>query len=62
MPDDKTKVGKPDRRRVAVHQDYAVGYLVTKFGVSREEARKLITRVGNDRKKLEEAALELKSA
>ena len=32
MPDDKTKVGEPDRSRVAANQDYEVGYLASKYG------------------------------
>jgi hypothetical protein len=52
MPDDKSKVGEPDRSRVAADQDYEVAYLATKYGISREQARNLIARVGNDREKL----------
>jgi Protein of unknown function (DUF3606) len=60
MPDDKTKVGEPDRSRVAGDQIYEVAYLATKYGISREQARDLISRVGNDREKLEQAARELR--
>jgi hypothetical protein len=60
MPDDKTKVGEPDRSRVAADQVYEVAYLATKYGISREQARDLIARVGNDREKLEQAARELR--
>ena len=59
MPDDKTKVGEPDRSRVAAEQNYEVRYLAQKFGLSDEQARELIARVGNDREKLDEAAQEL---
>ena len=59
MPDDKTKVGEPDRSRVATDQVYEVAYLATKYGISREQARDLIARVGNDREKLEHAARQL---
>ena len=58
MPDDKTKVGEPDRSRVAAEQNYEVRYLAQKFGLSDEKA---IARVGNDREKLDEAAQELMS-
>jgi hypothetical protein len=60
MPDDKTKVGEPDRSRVAA-EHYEVRYLAQKFGLSDEQARELIARVGNDREKLDEAAQELMS-
>jgi Protein of unknown function (DUF3606) len=56
MPDDKSKVGQPDRGRVAGDQDYEVRYLADKYGLSQEQARELIARIGNDRKKLDEAA------
>ena len=56
MPDDKSNVGEPDRSRVAGDQDYEVRYLAEKYGLSEEQARELITRIGNDRQKLEEAA------
>jgi cell division septum initiation protein DivIVA len=60
MPDDKTKVGEPDRSRVAADQDYEVAYFATKCGISRDQVRDLIARVGNDREKLEQAAQQLK--
>ena len=60
MPDDKTKVGEPDRSRLAADQVYEVAYLATKYGISGEQARDLIARVGNDREKLEQAARELR--
>jgi hypothetical protein len=56
MPDDKSKVGQPDRSRVAGDQDYEVQYLAEKYGLSQEQVSELIARIGNDRKKLEEAA------
>jgi uncharacterized protein DUF3606 len=58
MPDDKNKVGEPDRSRVAEKQDYEVRYLAQKYGLDREQARNLIARVGNDREKLDQAARE----
>ena len=60
MPDDKSKVGEPDRSRVAADQDYEVGYLAGKYGLSAQQVRQLIARVGNDREKLEQAAQKLK--
>jgi Protein of unknown function (DUF3606) len=56
MPDDKGKVGEPDRNRVAGDQDCELRYLAEKYGLSQDQVRELIARIGNDRKKLEEAA------
>ena len=61
MPDEKTKVGEPDRSRVAAEQNYEVRYLTQKFGLGDEQAQELIARVGNDREKLDNAARELMS-
>jgi hypothetical protein len=52
MADDKTKTGGGDRKRVAEDQGYEVNYFARKHGLSAEEARKIIKRVGNDRTKL----------
>jgi len=61
MPDDKTKVGEPDRSRVSADQDYEVRQLAQKHGLSPTQVRELIARVGNDREKLEEAANQLRA-
>jgi hypothetical protein len=60
MPDDKTKVGEPDPSRVAADQDYE--YFAEKHGLSPQQVRDLIARVGNDREKLEEEAKNFSSA
>ena len=62
MPDDKSKVGEPDRSRVAADQDYEVSHLAETLGISIAEARKLIERFGNDREKLYAAAEMLKQS
>lgn len=59
MPDDKSKVGEPDRRHVSADQDYEVSQLAQKHGLTQQQARDLIARVGNDREKLDQAAKEL---
>jgi hypothetical protein len=59
MPDDKTKVGEPDRSRVSSDQDYEVRYVAEKYGLSVDQVKKLIARVGNDREKIEAAARQL---
>lgn len=60
MADSKTDRGGRDRSRVAAGQGYELGYFARKHKISREDARKLIERVGNDREKLNAAAEKLK--
>ena len=59
MPDDKSKTDNRDRLRVAGGEDYEIDYLVDKAGITREQARELIKRYGNDRDKLMEQARNL---
>jgi Protein of unknown function (DUF3606) len=63
MPDDKTKVGEPDRSRVAADQDHEVRQLqlAEKHGLSLQQALDLIARHGTSREKLEEAAKKLRT-
>lgn len=49
-----------DRGRVAGGQGYELGYFARKHGISRDQARSLIQRIGNDRAKLNAAAEKLK--
>jgi hypothetical protein len=56
MADDKTSRGPRDRKRVARGQPYEVSYFARKHGLSRDQARGLIQRVGIDRQKLNQAA------
>lgn len=49
-----------DRSRVAGGQGYELGYFARKHGISRDQARSLIERIGNDRAKLNAAAERLK--
>jgi hypothetical protein len=49
MPDDKSKADNRDRSRVAGGEDYEIDYLVGNAVVTREQARTLIKRYGNDR-------------
>lgn len=60
MADDKTKTGKPDRSRVAGGEGYEVGYFARKHGITTEQARELIERIGNDGASLDAAAEKLK--
>lgn len=56
MPDNKSARGPRDRKRVARGQPYEVSYFARKHGLTRDQARQLIQRVGNDRDKLNQAA------
>lgn len=56
MPDNKSKRGKADRSRVAANEGYEVNYFANKHGLTREQARNLIKKVGNNREKLNKAA------
>ncbi len=61
MADDKRKRGPGDRRQVAAGEGYELNYFATKHSISRDAARKLIDRIGNDRKKLNAAAQKLRA-
>ena len=52
MADNKSKRAGGDRQRVAASQGYEVSYFARKHGLTSEQAREIIGRVGNDRKKL----------
>jgi hypothetical protein len=60
MADNKSNRGGRDRNRVAAGQGYELGYFARKHGLSRDQARQLIQRVGNDRAKLNAAAERMK--
>ncbi|MGN6156075.1 MAG: DUF3606 domain-containing protein [Sphingomicrobium sp.] len=59
MADNKSNRGGRDRSRVAAGQGYELGYFARKHGISRDQARSLIDRIGNDRAKLNAAAEKL---
>lgn len=59
MPDNKQIRSGADRRKVASQQGYEVSYFARKHSISRDQARDLIDRVGNDREKLNAAAAKL---
>ena len=59
MADDRNNRGAGDRSRVAAGQGYELGYFARKHGISRDKARELIERIGNDREKLNAAAQKL---
>lgn len=47
MADDKTVRGPQDRSRIAMGEEYEVGYWTRKFGVSREQLQEAVNAVGN---------------
>jgi hypothetical protein len=60
MADNKKKKGKADRSKVSGGEGYEVNYFANKHGINREQARKLISKIGNSRDKLNKAAEKLK--
>jgi uncharacterized protein DUF3606 len=62
MVDDRTNRGEPDRSKVSGSEDYELDFLARKYGMTREEARELVERIGNDREKLDEAAKRMKAS
>ena len=53
MADNKTKIGKPDRNRISLSEDYEVQDWSKKFGVSTEELKKAVKQVGSNAKDVE---------
>jgi hypothetical protein len=46
MSDDKTKTGGPDRQRVNIHEDYELRDWAAKWGVSEQQVRDAVAKVG----------------
>jgi hypothetical protein len=44
--DDNTKTGAKDRERINVHEDYELRDWSKKFGVTHEELRRVVAKVG----------------
>jgi len=55
MADDKTKVGRQDRARVSLSEDYEVADFARKHGITTDEARTIIAENGPQRDKIEAA-------
>ena len=60
MTDDNTRREVSSPSRVAGDQGYELRYFARKHGLSTAQAMDLIRRIGNDRAKLNEAAVRLK--
>lgn len=53
MSDDKTKQDGRDRSRVNPNESYELSYLEEKLGVTRDQVRKAVEAVGNNREEVE---------
>jgi hypothetical protein len=60
MSDNTSLRGDRDRRTVSASEPYEVEYFARKHGLTMEQARDLIARVGNERSKLDAAAEAMK--
>jgi len=47
MADDKKKVGRQDRDRINVHEDYELRDWSKRLGVTKEELKKAVQKVGD---------------
>lgn len=47
MSDDKTKTGGQDRQRISLSEDYEVRDWAERFGVTEDQLRAAVGRVGN---------------
>lgn len=59
MTDNKSQRGEPDRSRLAGGEEYEVDYFAQKHRLTRDQAQKLIDRVGNNREKLDAEAAKI---
>ncbi len=59
MADDKSKRGPQDRNRINLNEDYEVRYWSEKFGVTAEQLRQAVQKVGSSAAAVEQ---ELKNA
>ena len=60
MPDNKDLVGGADRARVAANEAYEVEAFARRHGMTPDEVRDMIGRIGNDRDALEREAAKLR--
>lgn len=60
MADNTHKEDNRDRSRVSGSEDYEVRYFAERNGISKDQARELIRRHGNDRETLNREAQKLK--
>jgi hypothetical protein len=60
MPDDKTIADARDRVRVAGDEDYEVQAFARRHGMTPDEVREMIERIGTSREALEREAAKLR--
>lgn len=60
MSDDKSKQDNRDRSQVSGDQQWEIGYVAIKFGISTDQVRDLIAEFGNERDVIEREAKKLK--
>ena len=53
MADDPSKTGPQDRSRISTNEDHEVRYWSRKFGVSPEQLKAAVRKVGNSAKAVE---------
>ena len=54
MPDDRSKPGGQDRRRINVNEDYELKDWAKKFGVTQEQLKEAVRAAGTDAAKVEQ--------
>jgi hypothetical protein len=54
MADDLKQTGKPDDQRINVNQDHELTYWSEKLGVSRDQLREAVAKVGPMRRAIEQ--------
>ena len=59
MANDKTFLGGRDRAEVAAREDYEVQAFASRHGMTPDEVREMIHRIGNDRDALQREAAKL---
>ena len=53
MSDNKKDIGSPDRDKISVSEEYEVSYWSKKFGVTAQQLKDAVKKVGNSPKKVE---------
>ena len=62
MPDDSSHASEVRRTHIAANERYELERFASRHGISTDEARELIERLGNDREALEREAQKLRQS
>lgn len=54
MSDNKSNIGRPDRDRISLSEDYEIRYWASKFGVSRDRLKEVVRQVGDNPQAVED--------